>query len=164
MAHHELLRELPSVDRLLSHRQGRALCDRFNRDFLVKCCREVLDECRQAIRGGESFSAGDIDEVAILRRVEERIQASERPALERVVNATGTVLHTNLGRALLAREAIEAVRLAAEYPVNLEYDVARGMRGRREQLLERQLIDLTGAEAATVVNNNAAAVLVALNT
>jgi L-seryl-tRNA(Ser) seleniumtransferase len=164
MAHHELLRELPSVDRLLSHQQGRALGDRFSRDFLVKCCRDVLDECRQAIRDGEPFNTGDIGEAAILRRVEARIQANQRPALERVVNATGTVLHTNLGRALLAREAIDAVRLAAEHPVNLEYDVARGTRGRREQLLERQLIDLTGAEAATVVNNNAAAVLLALNT
>jgi L-seryl-tRNA(Ser) seleniumtransferase len=164
MAHHDLLRELPSVDRLLSHAQGRALCDRFNREFLLKCCRAVLDQCRTSIREGKSVRAEDLDEAAILQRVEELIQANERPALERVVNATGTVLHTNLGRALLAREAVDAVRLAAEHPVNLEYDVARGTRGRREQLLERQLIDLTGAEAATVVNNNAAAVLLALNT
>jgi L-seryl-tRNA(Ser) seleniumtransferase len=164
MAQHDLLRDLPSVDRLLSHQQSRALSHRFSRDFLVKCCREILDECRQAIRSGEPLTAADLDEAAILGRVETRIHVHERPALERVVNATGTVLHTNLGRALLAREAIDAVRLAAEHPVNLEYDVARGTRGRREQLLERQLIDLTGAEAATVVNNNAAAVLVALNT
>ena len=101
---------------------------------------------------------------SIIARLEERIGQVRDAGLTRVVNATGTVLHTNLERALLPQSAIEAVCRAGTSPVNLEYDLARGERGRREQVIEELLINLTGAEAATVVNNNAAAVLLALNT
>ena len=160
----DLLRELPSVDRLLSHRRSALLLARFNRAFVVEQCRAVLEELRTSIRGGTPLNPEHMDDDAILDRVERRIESAQLPALQRVVNATGTILHTNLGRALLADEAVEAVRLAASQPVTLEYDVARGERGTREQAVERLLVDLTGAEAATVVNNNAAAVLLALNT
>jgi L-seryl-tRNA(Ser) seleniumtransferase len=160
----DLLRDLPSVDHLLSRSRAGILLARFNRAYVVKQCREVLDELRSSIRQGDSIAAEDLDEGAILTRLEERIESDGQPSLERVVNATGTVLHTNLGRALLADEAIEAVLRVAGNPVNLEYDLVRGERGRREDALEKLLIDLTGAEAATVVNNNAAAVLLALNT
>ena len=84
--------------------------------------------------------------------------------LQPVVNATGTILHTNLGRAVLAQAAIDAVTRIAGRPANLEYNLDHGGRGRREAGIEQLLVDLTGAEAATVVNNNAAAVLVAVNT
>ena len=164
MPHQDLLRELPSVDQLLSHQRTAPLLARFNRPFLTKQCRAVLDEVRNAIREGALRSAHDLDDDTILSRLEQKVELEEQPALGPVVNATGTILHTNLGRAPLATEAIEAVRLAAAQAVTLEYDVARGERGRRELALERLLIDLTGAEAATVVNNNAAAVLLALNT
>jgi L-seryl-tRNA(Ser) seleniumtransferase len=164
MTDQKLLRELPSVDRLLGDARSAPLLARYNRAFLVRQCREVLDELRTAIRAGAALSADELGEAAVLCRVEQRIEASTPLSLCRVVNATGTILHTNLGRAALAREAVEAVALAAEYPLNLEYDLERGQRGRREHAIERQLIDLTGAEAATVVNNNAAAVLLALNT
>ncbi len=164
MPHPDLLRELPSVDQLLTHRRSAPLLARFNRTFVTKQCRAVLDELRRAVREGALLSATDVGDDAILSTLERRVESEGRPALSRVVNATGTILHTNLGRAPLAPEAIDALRLVAAQPVNLEYDVARGERGKREQALERLLIDLTGAEAATVVNNNAAAVLLALNT
>jgi L-seryl-tRNA(Ser) seleniumtransferase len=160
----DLLRELPAVDRLLAHSQTQSLLARFKRDYVVRHCREILDELRSAIRHGDVVEPDALEDESILSRVEERIVLARQPGLTRVVNATGTVLHTNLGRALLSQPAMEAVSLAASSPVNLEYDLARGERGRREQAIEELLVDLTGAEGATVVNNNAAAVLLALNT
>jgi len=101
---------------------------------------------------------------AILDRVEAGLNRDREPHLMRVVNATGTILHTNLGRALLAQSAVDAVVRVASHPTNLEFDLERGARGRRESDVDRLLTALTGAEAATVVNNNAAAVLVGVNT
>ena len=160
----DLLRELPSVDQLLSHKRSAPLIARFNRTFLTKQCRALLDELRHAIREGALLSAQDLDDDTILSKLERKVEWEDQPALGRVINATGTILHTNLGRAPLAPEAVDAVRLAAGEAVSLEYDVARGERSKRELVVERLLIDLTGAEAATVVNNNAAAVLLTLNT
>jgi L-seryl-tRNA(Ser) seleniumtransferase len=160
----DLLRDLPGVDRLLAHEKARALLARFSRAFVLQQCREVLEELRTEIRNGHAIAAGALGEASILARLEDRIGVAGELGLTRVVNATGTVLHTNLGRALLAREATDAVCRASAAAVNLEYDLVRGERGRREQVIEELLVDLTGAEAATVVNNNAAAVLLALNT
>ena len=159
-----LLRELPSVDRLLKHPKSEPLLTRFNRDYVTEKCREVLDELRQSIRLGKPLDDGELDDERILGRIEKQIDRNQQPGLIRVINATGTVLHTNLGRALLPQAAIEAVRQAGMHPVNLEYDLDQGKRGKREESIERLLLDLTGAEAATVVNNNAAAVLLGLNT
>ena len=159
-----LLRELPSVDRLLKHPKSEPLLTRFNRDYVTEKCREVLDELRQSIRLGKPLDDGELDDERILGRIEKQIDRNQQPGLMRVINATGTVLHTNLGRALLPQAAIEAVRQAGMHPVNLEYDLDQGKRGKREESIERLLLDLTGAEAAPVVNNNAAAVLLGLNT
>jgi L-seryl-tRNA(Ser) seleniumtransferase len=154
------LRKLPSVDRLLAHADVAPLLERFNRALVARHCRGVLADIRTSIRAGGD-APGDRELVA---RVAERLRSTRTPPLQRVVNATGTVLHTNLGRAILPQAAIDAVLAAASGPVSLEYDLEAGGRGRREILIEELLCELTGAEAATAVNNNAAAVLVALNT
>jgi L-seryl-tRNA(Ser) seleniumtransferase len=157
-----LLRELPSVDRLLNHPRCEALLARYNREYLIQKCREALDQSRVQIRQGKSIG-GALKDEAIVARVEAQIGLESQPGLSRVVNATGTILHTNLGRALLSQAAIDAVMTVAGDPVNLEYDLVAGKRGRREETIEKLLTTLTGAEAATVVNNNAAAVLLGLN-
>jgi L-seryl-tRNA(Ser) seleniumtransferase len=159
-----LLREIPSVDRILKHANCEALLARYNRDYVTQKCREVLERLRAEIRADTSFSPGDIEDEAVIKRLEANIRAESVPGHVRVVNATGTILHTNLGRALLPQVAIDAMTEVAGYPVNLEYDLAAGKRGRREEMIQRLLVELTGAEAATVVNNNAAAVLLGLNT
>ncbi|MSP40066.1 MAG: L-seryl-tRNA(Sec) selenium transferase [Deltaproteobacteria bacterium] len=155
-----ILRELPSIDRLLNHVRGAALLSRYNHDYVTQKCREALDRLRAGIRQG---TISDLSDDAILNQVEQRIAAESQPGHVRVVNATGTILHTNLGRALLSQPAIDAMLAVAGNPINLEYDLAAGKRGKREETLERLLVELTGAEAATVVNNNAAAVLLGLN-
>jgi L-seryl-tRNA(Ser) seleniumtransferase len=161
---HDVFRDLPAVSRLLAHPRTERLLVRFNREYVVQGCRDILDELRRAIGDGHAIETAALDEEAILTRLEARLRGADAAGLQRVVNATGTVLHTNLGRALLAQAAVNAVVQAATHPINLEYDLAQGDRGRREQAIEDLLIDLTGAEAATVVNNNAAAVLLVLNT
>ena len=157
-----LLRELPSIDRLLKHPRCEALLARYNREYVAEQCRAVLERLRAEIR--RSSQAVDLNEDAIIERIESAIFIDSQPGHIRVVNATGTILHTNLGRALLPRAAIDAMLEVADHPINLEYDLAAGKRGKREETLEKLLTELTGAEAATVVNNNAAAVLLGLNT
>ena len=160
----DLLRELPSVDRLLAHARTVPSLESFSREYVTRQCRVILEELRTAIQDGRAPAPPDLDETAILARLVQRIDGEGNSKLRRVVNATGTILHTNLGRALLPQSAVKALSEAADHTVNLEYDLQRGHRGRREDLIEGLLRDLTGAEAATVVNNNAAAVLLCLNT
>ena len=157
-------RELPAVSRLLAHPRTERLLLRFNREYVVQGCRDILDRLRHAIAQRHAVDPAELDDEAILNRLESRLTTASGARLRRVVNATGTVLHTNLGRAMLPQSAIDAVVQVATHPVNLEYDLAQGQRGRREQAIEDLLMQSTGAEAATVVNNNAAAVLLTLNT
>jgi L-seryl-tRNA(Ser) seleniumtransferase len=157
-----LLRELPSIDYLLKHGRCDALLTRYNREYVTQHCRAVIDQMRLEIR--QSRGVIDVGDDSILDRIEHRIFVDSRPGHVRVVNATGTILHTNLGRALLSRPAIDAMVEVADHPINLEFDLIAGKRGKREETLQDLLVDLTGAEAATVVNNNAAAVLLGLNT
>ena len=150
------LASLPSVDRLLQRREAADLVSVHGR-------AAVTDAIRAELAGLRAAGTPESNEAAILERVAGRIARESRPSLRPVFNLTGTVLHTNLGRALLPEEAIEAMAEAARNTVNLEYDLVSGKRGERDDHVEALLRKLTGAEAATVVNNNAAAVLLVLN-
>ncbi|MEO8144133.1 MAG: L-seryl-tRNA(Sec) selenium transferase [Betaproteobacteria bacterium] len=152
------LASLPSVDRLLQQFATQALVARHGRAPVTEAIRGVLAE----LRAERTPQVGDAD--ALLRRVGLRLENDARPSLRPVFNLTGTVLHTNLGRAQLPEEAIEAMTVAARRTVNLEYDLGSGKRGERDEHVEALLCQLTGAEAATVVNNNAAALLLVLGT
>ena len=158
------LRDLPSVDRVVGHPEASYLLRRYSRDYITEKIRQILDELRQAIRRGDKILAEEIDEGSILSRLMSGMASNDESGLIPVVNATGTILHTNLGRALLPQAAQAALTQVAQHPVNLEYDLESGRRGKREENVETLLLQLTGAEAASVVNNNAAAVLLGLNT
>src|SRR4051794_35938111 len=132
---HDQLRDLPAVDRLLAHPKTQPLLAEFNREYVVHHCREILNELRSAIRLGQTVDPLALGDDSILARVESRIAGARELGLMRVVNATGTILHTNLGRAPLPEAAVEAVRRTAASGVNLEYDLVRGERGRREQVI-----------------------------
>src|SRR6266568_2685232 len=164
----ELLRQIPSVDELLAQPRLAALAQRVDRNLVVEIARTVLDDLRARITG-EMASAilGEISPIACDRNaLEERISALVERILARsllpVINATGVILHTNLGRAPLPESAVEEFRWAATQYSNLEYDLEAGARGKRDVHTAELLTRLTGGEAAIVVNNCAAAVLVTL--
>ena len=153
---------IPSLDRLLRRPALEPLLERHGRTQVTSALRTQLARLRQEARAG-TLAATSLEEDSLLAALAATLGDAARPRLQPVFNLTGTVLHTNLGRALLPAEAVRAVAQAMAAPVNLEYDLTSGRRGERDALIERQLCELTGAEAATVVNNNAAAVLLILS-
>lgn len=153
---------IPSVDRLLNSSAFQSVLARYGRTRVATDLRVYLDSLRQAALAGTLETSALSDE-AIGSHVRSKLESAAVPALRAVFNLTGTVLHTNLGRAVLPEVAVDAVRQSMRAPVNLEYDLATGRRGERDSLVERLLCELTGAAAATVVNNNAAAVLLMLS-
>ena len=157
------LRGLPSVGRVIEEAAIGALLARAPRPLVVEAVRAAIAARRNAMRrtGG---AAGPSDPGAIAREAAARVEERLRPSLRPVVNATGVILHTNLGRAPLPEAAVEAVRLAARHYVNLEVSLPTGARGSRLAHLEPLLCELLGAPAAIAVNNNAAAMLLALRT
>jgi L-seryl-tRNA(Ser) seleniumtransferase len=151
------LRKLPSVDEVLRTAVAADAASRFGRSAVVSAVRETLAVARAngaAPDGSEHVAAAALT----------RLEIAQRPNLRPVFNLTGTVLHTNLGRALWAEAAIAAAQVAMRNAVALEFDLGAGHRGDRDDLIRDLLCELTGAEDATVVNNNAAAVLLVLNT
>ncbi len=152
---------LPPVDRLLKSPALAALVTAHGRAPVVEAVRAALENLRAEISAGGSPDVSDASVAALAAAVLERAMT---PTLRPVFNLTGTVLHTNLGRAPLPQEALDAIASVARGASSLEYDLATGKRGDRDTHLDSLLAKLTGAEAATVVNNNAAAVLLVLNT
>jgi len=155
------LRELPSVDDVLKVEAAMLAVAQFGRPAAVTAVRQTLDATRAALRAGK---AGPSQPDAIASAALAKLAVDARSNLRPVFNLTGTVLHTNLGRALIAEAAIEAAVAAMRSAVALEFDLAGGKRGERDDHLRGLLCELSGAEDATVVNNNAAAVLLVLNT
>lgn len=170
----ETLRELPSVDQLLQTQKAAQLIAEFGRPQTLEVIREVLADLRAQLRSQPESSSDDgektkpssknlaAERLRILDRVAGDLELRLRPSLLPIINATGVVLHTNLGRSPLSRAAIQAMQSAAQGYSNLEFDLDRGVRGSRLVHAEALLQRLTGAESALVVNNNAAALLLAL--
>jgi L-seryl-tRNA(Ser) seleniumtransferase len=152
--------KIPSVERLLSQMVLAPLLEEYGRSMVTSQVREQLARTRLTIKEGGAIP----DEAVLLNNIAAATRLAGRTRLRTVFNLTGTVLHTNLGRAVLPQEAVDAMVAAALNPCALEYDVESGGRGDRDDIVSELLCELTGAEAATVVNNNAAAVFLLLNT
>ncbi|MBE7551105.1 MAG: L-seryl-tRNA(Sec) selenium transferase [Anaerolineales bacterium] len=153
------LRQLPSVDKLLQNDQLAPLTEIHGRVLVVDAIRTVLDLARQRIMAGQSMQPA----AALVEAILARLSVTVRPSLQPVINATGVIIHTNLGRALLSQRAQQAMLQVASTYSNLEYDLEAGARGSRYTHAADLLCRLTGAEAAVVVNNNAGAVILALS-
>ncbi|MBK5957630.1 L-seryl-tRNA(Sec) selenium transferase [Rhodoplanes elegans] len=158
------LRRLPSVDDVLKTDAAAVAIERFGRTATVAAVRTALDETRAAFRAGGDAGEPDVSSARVAGDALARMVADAQPAVRPVFNLTGVVLHTNLGRAVLAEAAIEAAVTAMRRTIALEFDLSTGKRGERDTLVRDLLCELTGAEDATVVNNNAAAVLLVLAT
>ena len=159
----EALRRIPAIEQLLSREPFLSMGEHYSRDLITEALRTVTAEIR-----GKILSSAEIvespDESAYAALARAKLESLTAPALRPIVNATGTITHTNLGRSLLSASASESLAQAAANYVNLEYDLNTGERGHRDRITESLLQRLTGCEASTIVNNNAAAVLLALNT
>ncbi len=155
-----LLRRLPSVDSLLAHSAIQELIKLHSRDLVVEAIRAQLDEARRSILGSAQV---DICEDALMQGIEDILSRRQKPTLSPVINATGVIIHTNLGRALLSKSAQAALLAAAGAYNTLEFDLETGKRGSRLVHAGRILRDLTGAEDALVVNNNASALILILS-
>ncbi len=161
-----LLRDLPGIDRLLEMAAADTALADTPRETLTRCARQVIEGLRKSILAGQTpaVDRAALALQAVLEDLRRTVADRLAPRLVRCINATGVVVHTNLGRSLLAPQALEnAVRIGGHYS-NLEFDLARGRRGSRYSAVEDLICEISGAEAAMVVNNNAGAVLLCLET
>ena len=157
----QLLRTLPKVDDLLKEEIIESELKSENRTIVVEALRETIDSYRFKIL---EETIKDFSKEDILRNFKDKLEEKKAPKLKKVINATGVIIHTNLGRSILSKEALQSVVNVAQSYNNLEYDIDKGARGSRYAHVEEIIKKVTGAEAAMVVNNNAAAVLLVLNT
>ncbi len=155
----EQLRLLPSVDELLHSDSGQQLIERYSRSMTLQAIRTSIAQARFHIRQGAACPSPD----ELLFAAEQIMDERQRPSLQPVINGTGVIINTNLGRSPLSKEALQAVQQVAGGYSNLEYELEPGERGSRHAHVSSLLCELTGAEAALVINNNAAAVLLALS-
>ncbi len=158
----DLLRKIPKIDVLLARPELASEQEEMSRSGIKKIAQEYLQQLRQGILAEQITELPPIEQIA--QEILERVQNKAPYHLKRVINATGVVLHTNLGRAPLGKEAAEHIAEIAQGYCNLEYDIDEGCRGSRYSHVENLICEMTGAEAALVVNNNAAAVFLMLNT
>ncbi len=158
----DLLRSIPSVDRLLAESALAGVKERYSEQLVKRMVRRGLDELRADIRSGKA-GGEDCTVQAVSDRVSGLLDKRLAGTLRRVINATGVIVHTNLGRSPLSKRVMERISAAATAYSNLEYDLAKGQRGERNAHLSVLMEEVTGAEAAMAVNNNAAAVLLALS-
>ncbi|WP_233095816.1 L-seryl-tRNA(Sec) selenium transferase [Alicyclobacillus sp. SO9] len=160
------LRSLPAVHKLISSHLAAHLIEMYSKKWVTEAVEEVLSSLRQMWAGDskpdEAWWKDRISETGIMASVHNLLKKRTRPVLREVLNLTGVVIHTNLGRAPLSERALNAVSSVARGYSNLEYDLQKGQRGSRHDLVEQRLCQLTGAQAAMVVNNNAAAVFLVL--
>ncbi len=162
----QYLRKLSSVDEILQLSAIQVLVESYPRAVVVKAIRTVIDELRQAIllnKESTELDKLDLDPENLVPLISQMVEKSMSPRLKRVINATGVVIHTNLGRSILSSLAADAVADAAKHYSNLEFDLEQGERGSRHAHIEDLLSTITGAEAGMVVNNNAGAVMLALS-
>jgi L-seryl-tRNA(Ser) seleniumtransferase len=162
----EMLKKLPKIDEVLLVLEKQKIYDLAPREIVKETCRKVVQDLRNKIVNAKKKQSAEScsDAVAVAQEVEKSIKGLYRYSLRRVVNATGVILHTNLGRAPLCPEALERIIEVGKAYSNLEFDLAKGERGQRYDHVSSLLCALTGAEDALIVNNNAAAVLLVLNT
>ena len=165
MDRQEYLSKIPKVDNILSVSDTKKLLEKFPRNIVVEAIRTVLHELRRSINEATEEELGSItmeedDLIPIISKLVEKIMT---PSLRKVINATGVIIHTNLGRAPLSGQVLDSLKKLSEGYSNLEYDLIKGKRGDRQIHVSALLTTITNAEDAMVVNNNAAAVLLALN-
>ncbi len=161
----EMFRKIPSVDSLLNSPELIKISSKYPRNLILRAINQILGEVRESIEKIDvTESLGELKIKDVSKKVAERLQQLSRPSLKPVINATGVIVHTNLGRSMLADRVIKRFRPLSEGYSNLEYDLESGKRGSRYSHVEGILKEITSAEAAMVVNNNAAAVLISLDT
>ncbi len=160
-----LLRKLPGVDRILEIVKTKPFSENIPKSVMVRSIRVVIENLRsQILSGNQEMTEKSLADTVVLEKVKANMQKTMAPNLIRVVNATGVVVHTNLGRSLLAADTLENLTIIAGMYSNLEFDLETGKRGSRYSCVEDILCEISGAEAAMVVNNNAGAVLLCLET